>query len=139
MLYDSQKNSRLEGSKNFLPNADIAIFDRFLRHIKLRQMFAALPDSRQQSKICYSHVSLLMWAFSACVFRTASKNALNTEFKGKERTCLQSFANFLGIRENRLPDSTVVDDFLKTLDPSDFNELGCFCTTPRKGIFQALD
>lgn len=122
MLSDSTKNNKIKNTPEFLPNADIAIFDRFLRRIKLRQRFESLPDLRQQKKVRYPHVSLLMWAFSLCSFRLTSKNALNTKFKGLEGDSLQSFTNFLGIEQNSLPDSTVVDDYLRTLNPESFND-----------------
>ena len=122
MLSDSVKNNKPEIASKFLPNVDVAIFDRFLRRIGLRQMFKSLPDSRQQIKVNYTHVSLLMWAFSVCSFRLTSKNALNTKFKGLENERLESFTNFLEIEQNSLPDSTVVDDYLKRLNPNDFNE-----------------
>ncbi len=104
-------------------NLDIAIWIRFLRHLRLPQLFANLSDHRQQSKINYSNASLALWAFSACAFRQGSKNALNTtidNLKGKKRA---SMASFLQIEDLSLPHSSTIDDYLRHIEPEELNQI----------------
>src|SRR3989304_1448902 len=70
---DSKKNKCFSQFKN-----GTASFLRFIKHIKLSELFSQLPDKRQQSKIDYSIASLVLWAFSLCFFRQESKNKFHT-------------------------------------------------------------
>lgn len=119
-------NSTTTASNSILDlstNLDIAIWIRFLQHLRLPQLFENLSDKRQQSKIDYSNVSLALWAFSTCAFRQGSKNALNTtidNLKGKKRI---SMASFLKIEDLNLPHSSTVDDYLRHIGPEELNNI----------------
>jgi len=106
-----------------IKNKDVAIWIRFLRQMRLPQMFANLTDRRDASKTTYSNVSLALWAFSACAFRQGSKNALNTTLNCLKDNARASVANFLEIKGLDLPHSKTVDSFLRNIPHEELNEI----------------
>ncbi len=93
-------------------SVDVAAWIRFIREMRLPKIFSALPDKRQAGKVHYSLFSLLLWAFSACVFRLGSKNALQTSLEKLNPTQCQGMLNLLEIEGNELPHVSTVDNAL---------------------------
>ena len=115
---DSKKNKCFSQFKN-----GIASFLRFIKHIKLSELFSQLPDKRQQSKIDYSIASLVLWAFSLCFFRQESKNKFHTTLQYLEPHERRGILNLLEIKNNNLPDYTTVDDALKNINYGELNNI----------------
>ena len=101
-----------ESQDNFV---DVASWVRFLREQRIPDLFASLADARQPGKTKYPIASLVMWAFSACAFRTGSKNALHTSLSSLKLHQYESMLDFLGIKGNRLPHVSTVDNALANL------------------------
>lgn len=101
-----------ESQDNFV---DVASWIRFLREQRIPDLFASLADARQPGKTKYPISSLVMWAFSACAFRTGSKNALHTSLSSLKLHQYESMLDFLGIKGNRLPHVSTVDNVLANL------------------------
>lgn len=111
-------------SKKSLPeNSDVATLIRFMRQMKIPELFAKLPDARQQSKIAYPLSSLALWAFAACIFRQGSKNAFHTTLEQVSPEQREGLLHFLGIPGTRLPHSSTVDDALASLNYEDLNQM----------------
>jgi hypothetical protein len=91
----------------------IASWIRFLRQLRIPDLFASLPDARQQGKTRYSMSSLVMWAFSACSFRTGSKNALHTSLSELLPHQKEGMQSLLG--SECIPHVSTVDHALATL------------------------
>jgi hypothetical protein len=104
-------------------NFAIAKFIRFLKHIGLTDMLEAIPDARQQSKCTYSHCSLLLWALSVFFFRQSSKNSLQSTIDDLSLQKRNSLLRYMDISVDSLPSRTSVDDFLKTIDPEEINNI----------------
>ena len=79
----------------------IAAFLRFIKHIKLPELFAKLSDKRQKGKIDYSISSLALWAFSTCIFRQNSKNTFHSTLQSLESNERRGILNLLQI-ENEI-------------------------------------
>lgn len=73
-IVENFENNR--NHENKLPeNVDVAALIRFIQHMKIPDLFASLPDLRQQSKTTYTLTSLSLCALAVCLFRQGSKNA----------------------------------------------------------------
>src|SRR5437870_908805 len=107
----SNRNSFMQ-IENIHSNEELGIskFLRFLKHIKLKEMLAQIPDHRQESKKRYPNHSLLLWALSVFFFRQESKNSLNTTIADLPACKQSSFLNYLEIQKNSLPKRDCVDD-----------------------------
>jgi len=109
--------------KNPHENVDIAVLIRFMRQIKIPELFATLPDFRQQAKITYSLSSLALWAFATCIFRQGSKNALHTTLEQLSPEHREGILHFLGIAGKDLPHPSTVDDALAYVNYEKLNEM----------------
>jgi hypothetical protein len=117
------KNTRENNnpSKNLPDNVSVAILIRFMKQMKIPELFATLPDSRQQSKITYSLSSLVLWAFTSCIFRQGSKNALYTTLKELPIEQREGICHFLGI--TNLPHYSTVDNVLARVSYEELNHI----------------
>ena len=109
-------------SGNFL-NVDVAALLRFIQHMRIPNLFKNLPDHRQQNKITYSMDSLVLWAFSACIFRQESKNAFYTTLEQLKSVNREGILNFLKITEDKLPHYSTVDEAMVDVDYGEFNQI----------------
>jgi hypothetical protein len=101
----------------------LAQFIRFLKQIKLKKLLSRINDRRQRNKIEYPSEVILQWSLSVFFFRRGSINAFHTaliKLKPQQRTVI---LNYLGLKENSLPDRTVVNDYLALVSPDEINEL----------------
>jgi hypothetical protein len=115
---NTKKTNRFSQFKN-----GIASVLRFIKHIRLPELFAQLPDKRQQSKTEYSIASLVLWAFSLCFFRQESKNKFHTTLEHLEPCERRGILNLLEIKNNNLPDYTTVDNALKNINYKELNNI----------------
>ncbi len=74
---NDQSNSKKIISFSQIINGIFSLL-KFIKHIKLPDLFAELPDKRQSGKIEYSISSLALWAFCTCFFRQESKSKFHT-------------------------------------------------------------
>ena len=102
---------------------DVAAWIRFVREMKIPKMFSTLTDKRQPGKSLYSISSLVMWAFSACAFRTKSKNALQTSLEELTPSKRQSMLHFLEIEGEQIPHVSTVDNVLAEIPLEEVNEI----------------
>jgi hypothetical protein len=116
---DSKINSYFSQNKN-----GIASFLRFIKHIKLQNLFEQLTDKRQQGKINYSISSLALWAFSNCIFRQKSKNSFHTTLQNINPDERNGILNLLNIeKEINLPNYTTVDEGLCNVNYEELNNI----------------
>jgi hypothetical protein len=118
IVVNSSNNSN---SQIYPRDVDVATLLRFLRHMRIPDLFKKLPDHRQQTKIKYSIGSLVLWAFSACLFRQGSKNAFHTTLDQLELENRAGILRFLEIEENGLPHYSTVDNALTGIDYEEIN------------------
>ena len=116
-----ENNSNHE--KKLSENVDVAALIRFMHHMKILDLFAGIPDPRQQSKTTYTLASLSLWALAVCLFRQGSKNALKTTLEGLHPEQRESMLHFLEIEGKNLPHSSTVDDALARVDYEAFNQI----------------
>jgi hypothetical protein len=109
--------------KNLPENVDVAMLIRFMQQIKIPELFAALPDSRQQSKVTYSLSSLALWSFATCIFRQGSKNAFHTTLEQLSLEQREGMMHFLGITGKDFPHPSTVDDALAHLHYENLNQM----------------
>lgn len=109
--------------KSLSENVDVATLIRFMRHMKIPELFANFPDARQRSKITYSLSSLALWAFATCIFRQGSKNALHTTLEKLSPEQREGMIHFLGITGKDLPHSRTVDDALAGINYEELNQM----------------
>lgn len=111
--------------QNFASNEDFAIarFTRFLKHIQLKELLAKIPDSRQARKIKYANYSLLLWALSVFFFRQEAKNALQTTIESMPAHKQIGLLSYLEIESNSIPHRSVVDDYLRSVEVDEINNL----------------
>lgn len=102
---------------------DVAAWIRFLREMRISKMFSELPDQRQPGKTLYKLSSLVLWAFSACAFRTESKNALQASLEKLKPKQRQSMLNLLEIEGGQLPHVSTVDNALAQIPLEDLNQI----------------
>ncbi len=121
IIKNFENNSNYE--KNLSENVDVAALIRFIQHMKIPDLFASLPDLRQQSKTTYTITSLALWALATCLFRQGSKNALQTTLEGLHHEQKESMLHFLEIEGKNLPHSSSVDDALAHIDYEEFNQI----------------
>ena len=68
----------------------VAALIRFMQHMKIPDLFAGLPDLRQQSKTTYTLTLLSLWALR-CLFRQGSK----MPFKRHLRVSVMALKSFI--------------------------------------------
>jgi hypothetical protein len=125
---DSKKNNPLkfdspathESRDKFV---DVAAWIKFLRHLRIPNLFASLPDQRQPGKIKYTFSSLMLWAFSTCAFRVGSKHAFQTELGSARSHQREGILNLLGIKGDDLPHVSTVDNALAQLPIESLNSM----------------
>ena len=93
-------------------NKEAAILLRFLKHLRISNLFSQLSDKRQQSKTNYSNTSLSFWAFLTLLFRQGSKNSFRTTLEGLSGKKRKAMATLL-MTDDTLPHSSTVDDYLR--------------------------
>lgn len=103
-------------------NKDAAILLRFLKHLRISNLFSQLSDKRQQSKTSYSNASLSFWAFLTLLFRQGSKNSFRTTLEGLSGKKKKAIASLL-MTDDNLPHSSTVDDYLRHLDAEQLNNV----------------
>ena len=62
-------------------NKEAAILLRFLKHLRISNLFSQLSDKRQQSKTNYSNTSLSFWAFLHFYFDRDPKTAFGLRWE----------------------------------------------------------
>ena len=111
-------------------NKEAAILLRFLKYLRISNLFSQLSDKRQQSKTNYSNTSLSFWAFFTLLFRQGSKNSFRTTLGGLSGKKRKAMATLL-MTDDTLPHSSTVDDYLRHLDAEQLNNV-------LVGIFQRM-
>lgn len=111
--------------QNFPAIEDFAIarFIRFLKHLRIKEIFSGISDTRQTKKTKYSNHSLMLWAFSVFVFRQESKNSLQTTIESLPKYKQTSLLKYFEIERDSIPHRTVVDDYLVTVKPDEINNI----------------
>ena len=117
------ENTQIKNNPQEEKNIDVALWLRFLDEQKIRQLFEAIPDPRQQSKIQYPLSSLLMWALSVPAFRQVSKNEFQTTLENLSAEEKEGFITLLGCQGKKIPHSTTTDHALSMIDYEKINDI----------------
>jgi len=117
------ENSQIKNNPQKEKNIDVALWLRFLKEQKIRELFEEIPDPRQQSKVQYPLASLVMWALSVPAFRQVSKNALQTTLENLSSEELEGFFKLLGHQGKEIPHSSTVDHALSMIEHQKVNEV----------------
>ena len=119
---NDQKDSKIPTDFSQSKNG-IASFLRFIKHIKLPDLFSELTDIREQGKTDYSIVSLVLWSFCTCFFRQRSKNTFYTTLENLEPNERKGILNLLEIKGKNLPNYTTVDNALSNINYEELNNI----------------
>ena len=117
------KNLQIKNNPQKEKNIDVALWLRFLQEQKIRELFEAIPDPRQQSKVEYPLSSIAMWALSVPAFRQASKNEFQTTLENLAIDEKEGFLTLLGCQGKEIPHSSTVDHALSMIDYEKVNEI----------------